>query len=47
MKRLLAVCALTIGLLTTSSGPALACGDTPGFCPNPPSPGHGCNWFTC
>jgi hypothetical protein len=46
MTRLLAACALAIGLLAAGASPSWACGDTPGFCPNPP-PGHGCNWFTC
>lgn len=46
MTRLIAVFALAIGLLTAGTSPAWACGDTPGFCPNP-APGHGCNWFTC
>ena len=35
MKRLIAVCALALGLLGAGAAPALACGDTPGFCPNP------------
>lgn len=44
MKRLLAACALTLGLLTAGASPALACGDTPGFCPNPPDGQQICSW---
>ena len=39
LRNAVAAAALTVGLAGVSlatAGPALACGDAPGFCPNPP-----------
>lgn len=44
MKRLISIGVAVAALLVTGGAtglvaPALACGDTPGFCPNPPDKG--------
>jgi hypothetical protein len=44
MKRVFAICALAVGLLAGGTAPALACGDTPGFCPNPPDNSSDGGW---
>jgi hypothetical protein len=43
IRRTLAVLAVAVGLMAAGAQPALACGDTPGFCPNPP----GCTFSSC
>lgn len=47
MKIFLAALALTLGLTVLTAPDALACGSTPGFCPNPPTCQESSNVNNC
>jgi hypothetical protein len=40
MFTITAISALVTGVLAPATAPAVACGSTPGFCPNPPTSGQ-------